>query len=270
LSVTEIDQTLAIEKLVEKSQTAYGSIFDWDDEEEYTRLVEVTEEMVKADAEKTGSDINETNYGKLGALMAAKADVAKILAYKDADKLVEPLLAEIEAQFAALKAEIAANSAIVAAVEKIAADAWTAFEVGEAMVDKAKDDRDALSAEAEAEVKLYAAIITEKAQVIESAEQQLKNLMGQEVEGILTTEKLIAEWEEAVATAQAAVEAQKLLVTKAELAIEQYKAGEYTQAYSVAQAQLALETAQASYEAAAKLYELAASEFNAILEALAK
>ena len=39
---------LAIEKLVEKSQTAYGSIFDWDDEEEYTRLVEVTEEMVKA------------------------------------------------------------------------------------------------------------------------------------------------------------------------------------------------------------------------------
>ena len=271
LSVTEINKRLAINKLIGKSETAYGHFFDWKTDEQ-ARLVEVTEEMVKADAEKNKKNINETNYGKLGDLMKEKAEVELILAQKDADKLVEPLLETLTAQFDTLKAEIAANSAIVAAVEKKSADAYAAYKAGEALVEKTMADRDALSAEAEAEIEMIEAIIAEKKAVIESATQQLEALFPgvQGLPGALTTEKLVLSWEQAVTNAKGEVESAKLAVAKAEQAIEMYKSGEYSQAYAVAQAQLALEAAQASYEAAAKLYELAASEFNAILEALAK
>jgi len=271
LSVTEIDQTLAIEKLVEKSQTAYGSIFDWDDEEEYTRLVEVTEEMVKDHMEKT-TGAAYSDYGALGALMEAKAEVELILAQKDADKLIKPLYDTLKAQFDALKAEIDANSAIVAAYEKISKDAYLEFQAGKALIEKLENDRDALSAEAEAEVELYQDIIDEKEAVIQSATAQLKQLVGtsEQWAGDLTTEKVIASWEKAVAEAEEQVEVKKLALAKAEKALELYKQGLYNEGIKIEMAQLAVETAQKSYDAAAELYELAVAEYNAILEALAK
>ena len=272
LSVTELAEASDIKTpLLEKTRIAFGNEFDWNDDD--SRLVEVTEEMVKDHMEKTTGAVY-SDYGKLGLLMKEKADVEKILAQKDADKLVEPLLEVLEAQLAVLKAEIAANTAKVALVENKAVDAWTAFEVGEAMVEKTKADRDALSAEAEAEIELLEAILDEKQAVLTTATDQLSQLFGNDVigdyTGALTTDKLIASWEKEVAKAQKAVENAKLAVAEAEKKIELYKAGEYNKAYAIEAAKIDLEAAQEYYEAAVEVYEVAVAEFNAILEALTK
>ena len=271
MSVTEINKKLAINKLVAKSRKAFGTIFNWDTADKETRLVEVTEEMVKADMEKNTSN-TYANYGKLGALMAAKADLELVLSYKDADKLIEPLLETIEAQFAALKAEISANSAIVAAVEKKADEAWLAYEAGKAMVEKALADRDALSAEAEAEIELLEAIIAEKKAVIQSATAQLEALFPgvDGLPGALTTEKLVQAWESQVVTAKQTLVSAEDAVARAEKEIELFKAGEYDQAYSIEFAKVNLEAAQEAYDAAVEYYEFVVAQFKALLAAYSK
>ena len=269
LTVTAIDVEQGKDKVRYWSEVIYGPSFP-------EQLLPLTEADIQEAAEATdpATEINLTNFGLLGAKMAADAEVALYEDMQDVEELVAPVKTALETQLAALKAEIAANSAIVAEYVKAADDAWTAVLAGRTAVDDALVARDAISSEAEAKLEEYTALALELKAVRAEAESQLAALApatpNPAIQGEWTVEKLIAWWEAKVVEAEAKLEDLKSEIAKVEKAIELFEAGNYDEAYNVALYKGWLETAQKEYDAAYAVYEAAAKQLDAVIEALLK
>ena len=269
LSVTEIHDDLAEMALASNSSALYGNNFNTTDGD--ARLLPVTEAEVKAHAAAQSLAIDETNYGKLGNKMYWDAQVQLYTEMQNVDGLVAPVLEELNTQLAALKAEIAENCAVVDKFVKAAEDAYAAVVEGEKAVSAALTARDAISAEAEAEVEKYVALANELNVLKTAAQNQLNELRsGVTVQGAMTVEKLIAYWEEKVAQTAEGLETYKAEIAQVEKAIEMFEAGNYDEAYNVALYKGWLEAAQKEYDAAYAVYEAAAKQLDAVMEALLK
>ena len=86
----------------------------------------------------------------------------------------------------------------------------------------------------------------------------------------INAEEVVAYWKEKVALAEKNLATQQDAVIEAEMAIEQFNAGTYTEELQYKQAILKLETATAAYETALEVYNQRLAELQAVIEALAK
>ena len=280
LTKTEIKHELAVSSLATKSSTVFGTAFDWSNTE--ARLVEITEAEITAHLEENDNNVLATedtdgtylvgDYGTLGVKMFADEQVQLYTDMQGAEELVAPIKAEIEAQLAVLKAEIAANSAAVAAYVKAEADAKAAVLAGQKAVETALATRDALAADKEAAYEAAVDLVEELTVIKATAESQFANLApeGTINQAAMTPQRLVAYWTEEVAVKAELLETKKSKIAEIEKAIELFEAGNYSEAYNVALYKGWLETAQKEYDAAYAVYEAAAKQLDAIIEALLK
>ena len=268
LSVTAIDVDHAKVQVKDWSETIYGPSFP-------DQLLPLTESDIEdyVAANNITDDIDGTNFGLLGAKMAADAEVALYEDMQDVEELVAPIKTALETQLAALKAEIAANSAIVAEYVKAADEAWAAVLAGRTAVETALAARDAIAAEAQAAKDAAVDLALELNAIKAEAKKQLDNLKPQNanIEGeVMSVEKLVAYWEVELANKAERLESLKSQIAETEKAIEMFEAGNYTEAYNVEYCKTQLEVAQKAYDAAYAVYQNAVAEMEAILEALTK
>ena len=266
--LNEDDQEIK-KQLTAKSKTAFGDLA-WDDKNNEFRAVAPEREEVEAyvEANKT---VKLEDCGSLGKLLAAEDNIALYEDMATAGELVDPLMAEIDAQLKAVQEEIDANSAIVAAYQTKYDAAEDAYEAGEDAIEAAKDAREAVCAANEALVDEFEEKVSYVELLINTAQAQLDAMYnGDGANKPINAEQVVAYWKEQVALAEKNLATQQDAVIEAEMAIEQFNAGTYSEELQYKQAILKLETATAAYEAALEVYNQRLAELQAVIEALAK
>lgn len=264
LSETKLDHNTALNALSLTSNTVFGSILSSQD-----RLLEVSPEMVREYIEENGGSL--LNFGSLGIMMAANDDVQLCKDMIAAKDLIKPLQAQMDAVHANLKAEIKANTALMDPFIEKADETRVAWMAAKEDVKTAEEERDALTAEFEANSQKFDALITDY--------QGLKAIVQQQIDGInngvvsgstITVESVLNYWKNEVAKQEKAVETAKQSVTAAEKRIELFNKGEYTEAYVIEQKKNALQTAQEAYDAAKAIYDAALAQVKTVIAALTK
>ena len=223
------------------------------------RLVEVTEAMVRAYIKQNNSAVL-TDFGTLGAMMAANDDVQTCKDMIAAADLIKPLKAQMEGVLADLNAEINTNTALMDPFIAKADETRIALKTAKEEVKKAQEEQDALTAEAEANSKKFAELIQDYTGLISVVQDQIDGINGGVVTGtgsVVTVESVLNYWKNQVATQEKSVEEAKQKVTAAEKSIELFNKGEYKEAYVIEQKKLALETAQEAYDVAKAIYDTA-------------
>lgn len=265
LSATKLDHTTALTALTYTSKLAFGNVISTDD-----RLVEVTEAMVRAYIKQNNSAVL-TDFGTLGAMMAANDDVQTCKDMIAAADLIKPLKAQMEGVLADLNAEINTNTALMDPFIAKADETRIALKTAKEEVKKAQEEQDALTAEAEANSKKFAELIQDYDGLISVVQDQIDGINGGVVTGTgVTVESVLNYWKNEVATQEKSVEEAKQKVTAAEKSIELFNKGEYKEAYVIEQKKLALETAQEAYDVAKTIYDTALAQVKAVLETLSK
>lgn len=264
LSATKLDHTTALTALTYTSKVAFGNVISTDD-----RLVEVTEAMVRAYIKQNNSAVL-TDFGTLGAMMAANDDVQTCKDMIAAADLIKPLKAQMEGVLANLNAEINTNTALMDPFIAKADETRIALKTAKEEVKKAQEEQDALTAEAEANSKKFAELIQDYDGLISVVQDQIDGINGGVVTGSVTVESVLNYWKNEVATQEKSVEEAKQKVTAAEKSIELFNKGEYKEAYVIEQKKLALETAQEAYDVAKTIYDTALAQVKAVLETLSK
>ena len=232
------------------------------------RLVEVTEAMVRAYIKQNNSAVL-TDFGTLGAMMAANDDVQTCKDMIAAADLIKPLKAQMEGVLADLNAEINTNTALMDPFIAKADETRIALKTAKEEVKKAQEEQDALTAEAEANSKKFAELIQDYIGLISVVQDQIDGINGGVVTGsVVTVESVLNYWKNQVATQEKSVEEAKQKVT--EKSIELFNKGEYKEAYVIEQKKLALETAQEAYDVAKAIYDTALAQVKSVLETLSK
>ena len=247
LSATKLDRNTAEDALEYTSDATFGTVIPGED-----RLVEVTEAMVRAYIKQNNSAVL-TDFGTLGAMMAANDDVQTCKDMIAAADLIKPLKAQMEGVLADLNAEINTNTALMDPFIAKADETRIALKTAKEEVKKAQEEQDALTAEAEANSKKFAELIQDYDGLISVVQDQIDGINGGVVTGTVVT-----------------VEEAKQKVTAAEKSIELFNKGEYKEAYVIEQKKLALETAQEAYDVAKAIYDTALAQVKAVLETLSK
>lgn len=264
LSETKLDHNTALNALSLTSNTVFGSILSSQD-----RLLEVSPKMVREYIEENGGSL--LNFGSLGIMMAANDDVQLCKDMIEAAELIKPLQAQMDAVYANLDAEIKANTALMDPFIEKADETRVAWMAAKEDVKTAEEERDALTAEFEANSQKFDALITDY--------QGLKAIVQQQIDGInngvvsgstITVESVLNYWKNEVAKQEKAVETAKQSVTAAEKRIELFNKGEYTEAYVIEQKKNALQTAQEAYDAAKAIYDAALAQVKTVIAALTK
>lgn len=264
LSETKLDHNTALNALSLTSNTVFGSILSSQD-----RLLEVSPEMVREYIEENGGSL--LNFGSLGIMMAANDDVQLCKDMIAAKDLIKPLQAQMDAVLANLDTEIKANTALMDPFIEKADETRVAWMAAKEDVKTAEEERDALTAEFEANSQKFDALITDY--------QGLKAIVQQQIDGInngvvsgstITVESVLNYWKNEVAKQEKAVETAKQSVTAAEKRIELFNKGEYTEAYVIEQKKNALQTAQEAYDAAKAIYDTALAQVKTVIAALTK
>lgn len=264
LSETKLDHNTALNALSLTSNTVFGSILSSQD-----RLLEVSPEMVREYIEENGGSL--LNFGSLGIMMAANDDVQLCKDMIAAKDLIKPLQAQMDAVLANLDTEIKANTALMNPFIEKADETRVAWMAAKEDVKTAEEERDALTAEFEANSQKFDALITDY--------QGLKAIVQQQIDGInngvvsgstITVESVLNYWKNEVAKQEKAVETAKQSVTAAEKRIELFNKGEYTEAYVIEQKKNALQTAQEAYDAAKAIYDAALAQVKTVIAALTK
>lgn len=264
LSETKLDHYTALNALSLTSNTVFGSILSSQD-----RLLEVSPKMVREYIEENGGSL--LNFGSLGIMMAANDDVQLCKDMIEAAELIKPLQAQMDAVYANLDAEIKANTALMDPFIEKADETRVAWMAAKEDVKTAEEERDALTAEFEANSQKFDALITDY--------QGLKAIVQQQIDGInngvvsgstITVESVLNYWKNEVAKQEKAVETAKQSVTAAEKRIELFNKGEYTEAYVIEQKKNALQTAQEAYDAAKAIYDAALAQVKTVIAALTK
>lgn len=250
-----------LEKFRAASTTVFGTFFDVAAAK--PRLTEVTEAEVRADAKETGKTINATNYGTLGAKMAA-ADVVirmtNVIAQADDYKALRGVLV---GQQTALKAEIAANTAIVA-------KALAAKDAAEKEVKDAESALKSLTAPQEAIQKANNDLLNELYKGAGSVKGIIEGKLKQFLNGKLTAEEFMASIKNSLLAAQVKADTAEGAVAKAKKNIELYNKGQYTEAYAIAQAQAKLAVETQNYENAKAIYDKAVAQVKIVIDTLVK
>ena len=267
LSATKLDRNTAEDALEYTSDATFGTVIPGED-----RLVEVTEAMVRAYIKQNNSAVL-TDFGTLGAMMAANDDVQTCKDMIAAADLIKPLKAQMEGVLADLNAEINTNTALMDPFIAKADETRIALKTAKEEVKKAQEEQDALTAEAEANSKKFAELIQDYTGLISVVQDQIDGINGGVVTGtgsVVTVESVLNYWKNQVATQEKSVEEAKQKVTAAEKSIELFNKGEYKEAYVIEQKKLALETAQEAYDVAKAIYDTALAQVKAVLETLSK
>ena len=265
LSATKLDRNTAEDALEYTSDATFGTVIPGED-----RLVEVTEAMVRAYIKQNNSAVL-TDFGTLGAMMAANDDVQTCKDMIAAAYLIKPLKAQMEGVLADLNAEINTNTALMDPFIAKADETRIALKTAKEEVKKAQEEQDALTAEAEANSKKFAELIQDYDGLISVVQDQIDGINGGVVTGtVVTVESVLNYWKNEVATQEKSVEEAKQTVTAAEKSIELFNKGEYKEAYVIEQKKLALETAQEAYDVAKAIYDTALAQVKAVLETLSK
>lgn len=265
LSATKLDRNTAEDALEYTSDATFGTVIPGED-----RLVEVTEAMVRAYIKQNNSAVL-TDFGTLGAMMAANDDVQTWKDMIAAADLIKPLKAQMEGVLADLNAEINTNTALMDPFIAKADETRIALKTAKEEVKKAQEEQDALTAEAEANSKKFAELIQDYDGLISVVQDQIDGINGGVVTGtVVTVESVLNYWKNEVATQEKSVEEAKQKVTAAEKSIELFNKGEYKEAYVIEQKKLALETAQEAYDVAKAIYDTALAQVKAVLETLSK
>jgi len=212
-----------------------------------------------------------TDFGTLGAMMAANDDVQTCKDMIAAADLIKPLKAQMEGVLADLNAEINTNTALMDPFIAKADETRIALKTAKEEVKKAQEEQDALTAEAEANSKKFAELIQDYIGLISVVQDQIDGINGGVVTGsVVTVESVLNYWKNQVATQEKSVEEAKQKVTAAEKSIELFNKGEYKEAYVIEQKKLALETAQEAYDVAKAIYDTALAQVKSVLETLSK
>ena len=265
LSATKLDRNTAEDALEYTSDATFGTVIPGED-----RLVEVTEAMVRAYIKQNNSAVL-TDFGTLGAMMAANDDVQTCKDMIAAADLIKPLKAQMEGVLADLNAEINTNTALMDPFIAKADETRIALKTAKEEVKKAQEEQDALTAEAEANSKKFAELIQDYIGLISVVQDQIDGINGGVVTGsVVTVESVLNYWKNQVATQEKSVEEAKQKVTAAEKSIELFNKGEYKEAYVIEQKKLALETAQEAYDVAKAIYDTALAQVKSVLETLSK
>ena len=265
LSATKLDRNTAEDALEYTSDATFGTVIPGED-----RLVEVTEAMVRAYIKQNNSAVL-TDFGTLGAMMAANDDVQTCKDMIAAADLIKPLKAQMEGVLADLNAEINTNTALMDPFIAKADETRIALKTAKEEGKKAQEEQDALTAEAEANSKKFAELIQDYDGLISVVQDQIDGINGGVVTGtVVTVESVLNYWKNEVATQEKSVEEAKQKVTAAEKSIELFNKGEYKEAYVIEQKKLALETAQEAYDVAKAIYDTALAQVKAVLETLSK
>ena len=219
--------------------------------------------MVRAYIKQNNSAVL-TDFGTLGAMMAANDDVQTCKDMIAAADLIKPLKTQMEGVLADLNAEINTNTALMDPFIAKADETRIALK-------NAQEEQDALTAEAEANSKKFAELIQDYDGLISVVQDQIDGINGGVVTGtVVTVESVLNYWKNEVATQEKSVEEAKQKVTAAEKSIELFNKGEYKEAYVIEQKKLALETAQEAYDVAKAIYDTALAQVKAVLETLSK
>ncbi|MBD9169550.1 MAG: hypothetical protein EGP71_03825, partial [Bacteroides thetaiotaomicron] len=265
LSATKLDRNTAEDALEYTSDATFGTVIPGED-----RLVEVTEAMVRAYIKQNNSAVL-TDFGTLGAMMAANDDVQTCKDMIAAADLIKPLKTQMEGVLADLNAEINTNTALMDPFIAKADETRIALKTAKEEVKNAQEEQDALTAEAEANSKKFAELIQDYDGLISVVQDQIDGINGGVVTGtVVTVESVLNYWKNEVATQEKSVEEAKQKVTAAEKSIELFNKGEYKEAYVIEQKKLALETAQEAYDVAKAIYDTALAQVKAVLETLSK
>ena len=164
------------------------------------RLVEVTEAMVRAYIKQNNSAVL-TDFGTLGAMMAANDDVQTCKDMIAAADLIKPLKAQMEGVLADLNAEINTNTALMDPFIAKADETRIALKTAKEEVKKAQEEQDALTAEAEANSKKFAELIQDYDGLISVVQDQIDGINGGVVTGtVVTVESVLNYWKNQVAT----------------------------------------------------------------------
>ena len=224
-------------------------------------------------AANSSVEINEANFGKLGAKIQADDAVKDCQAKIDAAETIKKEITVFEGVLADLKAEIQANTDLMKPFIEEADKARIALNDAKAAVKKAEAERDALTAEVEADIEKYKALVEDYDALVQEVQKQIECILGcatldQDVP--VTVEAILNYWKKAVADQEYIVEMNKQALASAEKNIELFNKGEYTQAYVVEQKKIALDAAKAIYDAAKAVYDDALADVKTILETLTK
>ena len=204
-------------------------------------------------AANSSVEINEANFGKLGAKIQADDAVKDCQAKIDAAETIKKEITVFEGVLADLKAEIQANTDLMKPFIEEADKARIALNDAKAAVKKAEAERDALTAEVEADIEKYKGLVEDYDALVQEVQKQIEGIKGsatlnQDVP--VTVEAILNYWKKAVADQEYIVEMNKQALASAEKNIELFNKGEYTQAYVVEQKKIALDAAKAIYDAA--------------------
>lgn len=265
LSETKLDSSTAEAALKTTSVAVFGSVFSDD------RLVEVTEAMVRAYIEQNGGNLGA--FGALGAMMAANDDVQLCKDKIAAAKLIEPLIAQLAGVKANLENEIKANTSLMNPFIAKAEETRIALKDAKAEVKAAEDEKEALTAADQAEADKFGVLITDYTTLKTTAQNQINGMNGAGAVGgtsPVTVESIIAYWKSEVADAEKEVVKKKDAVALAEKRIELFTNHEDVSAYELQQKKYALDSAQAEYNKAKDVYDMAFTQLEALLAALTK
>ncbi len=266
LSKTKLDHATASKALTHTSEVAFGNLIS----SEGGRLVEVTESMVRAYI-KQHSDAGLAGFGALGAMIAANDDVQTCKDMIAAADLIKPLKAQMEGVLADLNAEINTNTALMDPFIAKADETRIALKTAKEEEEKAQEEQDALTAEAEANKDKFDELIRDYDDLIGVVQGQIDGINNGAVSGPgVTVESVLNYWKNEVAIQEGLIEKAKLAVTAAEKRIELFNKGEYKESYVIEQKKLALETAQEEYDVAKAIYDTALAQVKSVLETLSK
>lgn len=264
LSETKLDSGMAETALSTTSVAVFGSAFS-------DRLVEVTEAMVRAYIEQNGGNLGA--FGALGAMMAANDDVQLCKDKIAAAKLIEPLIAQLAGVKVNLENEIKTNTTLMNPFITKADETRIALRNAKTEVKTAEEEKEALTAADQAEADKFGVLITDYTTLKTTAQNQIDGMKGAGSVGgtsPVTVESIIAYWKGEVAEAEKEVVKKKDAVALAEKRIELFTNHEDVSAYELQQKKYALDSAQAEYNKAKDVYDMAFAQLEALLAALTK
>lgn len=264
LSETKLDSRMAETALSTTSVAVFGSVFS-------DRLVEVTEAMVRAYIEQNGGNLGA--FGALGAMMAANDDVQLCKDKIAAAKLIEPLIAQLAGVKTNLENEIKTNTTLMNPFITKADETRIALRNAKTEVKTAEEEKEALTAADQAEADKFGVLITDYTTLKTTAQKQIDGMNGAGSVGgtsPVTVESIIAYWKGEVAEAEKEVVKKKDAVALAEKRIELFTNHEDVSAYELQQKKYALDSAQAEYNKAKDVYDMAFAQLEALLAALTK
>ena len=274
LTETKVSENIAKTAVTATSNVAFGETIKTTGNINNDRLKPVTVDMVRDYVAANSSvEINEANFGKLGAKIQADDAVKDCQAKIDAAETIKKEITVFEGVLADLKAEIQANTDLMKPFIEEADKARIALNDAKAAVKKAEAERDALTAEVEADIEKYKGLVEDYDALVQEVQKQIEGIKGSatlDQDVPVTVEAILNYWKKAVADQEYIVEMNKQALASAEKNIELFNKGEYTQAYVVEQKKIALDAAKAIYDAAKAVYDDALADVKTILETLTK